>query len=57
MSIEINGERVRESDTVNFLGVSLDGGVNWHSHVDNLVDRLSSVCHILRVVSKYVDLD
>lgn len=56
VSVGVNGARVLESGVVNFLGISLDSGLNWHSHVENLEGRLSSVCHVLRVVSRYVDV-
>lgn len=45
---------VNYSKDTKFLGFTLDPQLNWHSHIDLLYKRLSSVCYMLRSLSNHV---
>lgn len=42
-------------ETTKFLGVHLDEFLNWSPHINNLLNKLNSVCYGMRVVGKYIN--
>lgn len=50
------GQHLNLGEDVKFLGVVLDETLCWDSHIEQLTNRLNSMCYSLWVVSKYIGL-
>lgn len=55
--LPLGSDEVDIQDECKFLGVYIDSFFKWCVHVDNLCKRLSTSCYLLRVVTKYLDLN
>jgi hypothetical protein len=47
LQVVCNGQTVPQVDQVKYLGLTIDAGLTWGAHIDNLCDRLSSACFAL----------
>lgn len=47
---------VEYSTSTKFLGLYIDSNLNWQSHIDHLHKKLSSVCFMIRVLKRKVDI-
>lgn len=45
--IKINGRSIEQVTTTKFLGIYIDCGLNWETHVTTLANKLSSICYAL----------
>lgn len=52
-SVMINSCELDEAESVKFLGIHLDRGITWNTHIDYIASRVSSGLFVLRRLSKY----
>ena len=52
VSVFINEDRLSPSESAEFLGVRLDGGLTWSDQIDKIEKRISSGLFVLRKTSK-----
>ena len=53
LSIALNNIAITKVDTFNYLGILLDSNLNWKSHTDMLVLKISTLIGVLHRVKKY----
>lgn len=46
--IPLNGKSIQASNSVKFLGITLDPKLTWEPHIINIIGRLSSICFLIR---------
>ena len=57
LNFRISGEKINTSSTVNYLGVLLNENLQWQTHTDSLITKLSTAVGLLskiRYVPKYL---
>ena len=54
LNFRISGEKISTSSTVNFLGVLLHENLQWQTHIDSLITKLSRAVGLLSKVRYYV---
>ena len=47
LNFRINGEKINASSTVNYLGVLLHENLQWQTHIDSLITKLSTAVGLL----------
>ena len=55
-SVKINGFLIEQSDSIKYLGVILDGKLNWKKHLNPLKSELSRSCFVLSKLRYYLDM-
>ena len=45
LSLEINGERILQSDKINILGVVFQSNLKWDSHIKNIINQSNSMIY------------
>lgn len=53
--LKMGASDVVSSGGITFLGIQIDCDLKWRNHTNKLIGRLSSVCFLLRSLSKYCD--
>ena len=56
MEITLNTHTINNVSDLNFLGLIVDGRLNWSEHIKKLENRLSSICFLLRSLREMVDI-
>ncbi len=56
-TINFDDSIIHISDTVKFLGITIDKGVTWKPLIENLCKRLSSLCFQMYILRETVELD
>jgi len=56
LHIACNNQALTVTENIKFLGKYLDCHLTWKSHIDNLVNELSSICFMLRKLLPIVNL-
>ena len=51
MKIKLNGKRLYPTDSVRYLGVTIDSNLNWNSHVNAIATKLNRANAMLSFVS------
>ena len=54
LNFRISGEKVNTSSTVNYLGVLLHENLQWRTHIDSLITKLSTAVGLLSKIRYYV---
>ena len=54
LNFRISGEKISTSSTVNFLGVLLHENLQWQTHIDSLITKLSRAVGLLSKIRYYV---
>lgn len=55
--IPLSGNSIAQNDFVKFLGIRIDSQLNWHHHVDYLVNILAKNCYVLRRLRGILELN
>lgn len=55
--ISLNESEFTISNETKLLGITMDSVLSWEVHIENLNNRLNSVCYTLRVMSQYLNKD
>lgn len=55
LSVFIDDREIEEVNSLLFLGVHIDNRLEWNTHVQNLLSRLSSAIYLLRRISQICD--
>ena len=55
MKIKLNGKRLYPTDSVRYLGVKIDGKLNWNSHVNATATKLNQENDMLYKVRDFVN--
>ena len=54
LNFRISGEKINTSSTVNYLGVLLHENLQWQTHIDSLITKLSTAVGLLSKIRYYV---
>ena len=54
LNFRISGEKINTSSTVNYLGVLLHENLQWQTHIDSLITKLSRAVGLLSKIRYYV---
>ena len=57
LSVVVDAETVASTPCANFLGISIDGSLNWKEQVRVLVSRLSSFSFVLRTLNSQISVE
>lgn len=57
LTVNIKNETLSCSDGANFLGLTLDTGLNWKRHIETLAGKLCSQNYALRTMARSVGVD
>jgi hypothetical protein len=57
ISIKYENKYIEESVHTKLLGLQIDSHLNWKSHVDKLVPKLSRACYAVRFLSHISNID
>lgn len=55
IDIELAGERIESKDEIKVLGVLLDSGLRWESHVNKIISKCKSTTFSLKYLRKYLN--
>lgn len=56
-NLKLGNTTVNFSNSTKLLGIYIDFNLNFQSHIDQLENKLSSVCYALRVLIRYLDIN
>ena len=54
LNFRISSEKINKSSTVNYLGVLLHENLQWQTHINSLITKLSSAVGLLSKIRYYV---
>jgi hypothetical protein len=54
--IVYNNKEITEVPHTKFLGLEIENALAWNLHIDNVINKLTSVCFMLRSVKPYMTL-
>ena len=54
LNIRTSGEKINISSTVNYLGVLLHENLQWQTHINSLITKLSTAVGLLSKIRYYV---
>ena len=54
LNLRISSEKINTSSTVNYLGVLLHENLQWQTHIDSLITKLSRTVGLLSKIRYYV---
>jgi hypothetical protein len=57
ISIGCEDKYIEESVHTKFLGLQIDNHLNWKTHIDQLVQKLSRACYLVRSLSQVSNID
>ncbi|KAG7308231.1 hypothetical protein JYU34_006904 [Plutella xylostella] len=52
LTVKHKNKTIKESDTVKFLGVTIDRNCNWKSHIENVCNKLNRFVYVLYRLSR-----
>ena len=55
-SIKLENATVEKIDNINFLGIHIDGTLDWNSHIDKIYNKISRYLGILSKLKHYLPL-
>lgn len=55
--LSYNNINISNSNSVKFLGITLDSRLDWKLHVESLTVNMSQYCYALRVVAHFVNVE
>ena len=57
ITLKINKKAIPEKNAVKYLGLMIDSGLTWKSHIDKLVKKVSSSLGLIRKIRPYVTIE
>ena len=54
MPITLDSKYITKSNHIKFLGLNITETMNWRTHIDAILPKLSSACFAIRLVKPYV---
>ena len=54
--IQFNSNEITEITHINFLGLEIDNLLSWNLHIDKVINKLTSICFMLRAVKPYMSI-
>ena len=51
----LDNNRISNSLYTRFLGLIVDNTLSWKPHIDNLINKLSTACYVIRSVKPYMN--
>jgi hypothetical protein len=51
LNIEYDNKTIEEVETAKFLGLQIDNNLNWKTHIQYVIPKLSSACFTMRTVT------
>jgi hypothetical protein len=51
--VQVNPNKIIEIPHIKFLGLEIDKILTWNLHIDTIINKLTSVCFMLRTVKPY----
>lgn len=55
--VKIDNESIKQSNVVNYLGVTIDSSLSWVQHIDCLSNKLSKHCFVIWQLRNFVNKD
>lgn len=55
-NIILNDVHMPIQQNTKFLGIYINGTLNWSTHIEHVANGLSKICYAIRVLSKYLDI-
>jgi hypothetical protein len=52
--VQVNSNEIIELLHIKFLGLEIDNTLSWNLHIDKIINKLTSVCFMLRTVKPYM---
>jgi hypothetical protein len=49
-----NNNEINEVSHIKFLGLLVDNTLSWNFHIDNIINKLTRVCYMIRAVKPYM---
>jgi hypothetical protein len=49
-----NNNEINEVSHITFLGLVVDNALSWNFHIDNIINKLTRVCYMIRSVKPYM---
>ena len=57
LSLSLLGKMLELSDTVKYLGLTLDVSLNWHEHINDISCKVTRRLNLLGRIRKYLSID
>ena len=54
LTISVNGHKIKQVDTVKFLGVIIDENLSWDEHIRHLESKLLASIVLIKRVKKFI---
>jgi hypothetical protein len=51
LNIGYGNKTIREVETTKFLGLQIDNNLNWKTHIQYIIPKLSSTCFAMRTAT------
>jgi hypothetical protein len=51
-----NNNEITDVSHFKFLGLVMDNTLSWNLHIDNVINKLTTVCYMIRSVKPYMSL-
>jgi hypothetical protein len=51
LSIGYVDKTIKEAETTKFLGLQIDNNLNWKTHIQYIIPKLSSACFAMRTIT------
>jgi hypothetical protein len=57
LAVRYADKHIKETTTTKFLGIQIDNHLNWKSHIDHIIRRLSAACFAARRLFHILNID
>jgi hypothetical protein len=57
MQVSFSNKKITTTQSIKFLGLTIDGSLTWKYHISELTSRLNKACYAIRSIRPFMSLD
>jgi hypothetical protein len=57
MQVSLGDRKIATTQSLKFLGLTIDTSLNWKIHIGELTSRLNKACYAIRSIKPFMSLD